>query len=161
MLNLKVWRNIIKIDGLLIQISILCLIVLVFSQFFLLFDFSRPYFSRLDKLEGDSILSEQAVSENVPVVKKSAKIRVAMTQPQSNSRVFLTVNGQVAGNFASGDVTIMIFDGDIIEIDARLYPNLSKYAIEITDTTTPLSKKNIIVKKLSIGSLGIIHLKDN
>ncbi len=159
MYNLKIWRSIKKLDSFLLKIILVFLALLIASQFFLLFDFSRPYFSRLDKLEGDSILIEQAVTENVAIVKKSANIKVTMNEPQTNPRVFLTVNGQVVGNFASGYVATMVFDGDIVEIDAQLYPHSSIYIVEITDSASMLSKKEVIVNKSSICSLGVIQLK--
>ncbi|WP_145987654.1 hypothetical protein [Methylomusa anaerophila] len=119
---------------------------------------TRQYLSLVDKLEGEQIaavLPSQA--ENTPYIKEEDKISsfvsrsllslrpgknlvIRMINPPANTDVFVTINGENAGNFHEGSLKLTVFEGDYVEIDVTaLKQQPARFVIDASreDVITP------------------------
>ncbi len=161
------------IDRLLIRLATIAIILLLVTQALLLHEETRKYLSLADKLEGEQLSAPTAMyaadtSLNEPnaaitmvnkVLAKSIRslrsgktITIRMISPSASSNALLTINGEVAGNFATEKIDITVYDGDYLEIDVTKLMQPAQFIIDThkKDLVTPVdgilleSKGNII-----------------
>ncbi|HMM21325.1 MAG TPA: hypothetical protein PKA10_11335 [Selenomonadales bacterium] len=122
-----------------------CLTLLLIAQALLMLDTPRRYLSRVDRLEGEAvslktpIVAEKplTITENAPVASPFALLRerralvVRMIHPPPDPTVYITVNGQRAGDFRRGDVKIIVYEGDYVEIDASALATAASFVVSI------------------------------
>lgn len=153
-------RMLVKGETVFIRLAVGLLSVLVIVQFFFLKDSTRPYFSYIDRLEGENIsiqmplysvkplyISEMSETAASPLksLRESKVVVVRMINPRSAGQVTLTVNGQVAGDFSSGDVKATVFNGDYMEIDASAFPYPAQFVIHIPNEGVAYPEDGMVV----------------
>lgn len=163
----RIWQNVLRGEIILFRFLFAAVLTLLITQTVLFRDDTRTYFSKVDYLEGQpiSVDGEPAPAENVinssQSLRKSKNITIHMIKPQHNENVLVTINGQTAGSFASSYVTIAVYSGDYVEIDATKMPEAGEYIV-YTDAAE-LSKLNglLLESKHSIVVLGKIKFSQN
>ncbi|MBP2653543.1 MAG: hypothetical protein H6Q73_1112 [Firmicutes bacterium] len=159
----------------LIIFTISCLVLLVVSQVLMLKETPRRYLSRVDRLEGDSVLLEQQnyvenkVLEDVdfPAVSWLELLRphkimtVRMIQPTAADDVYVTINGKPAGDFRHGEVRVTVYDGDYVEIDARLLQEMGRFVVNVpkNEVYSP-DDGRLIEGKLDLIPIGKVRFKE-
>lgn len=148
-------------ETLFIRAAIAFLFVLVVVQFFFLKDTTRSYLSYIDRLEGESVsiqmplysikplyISEtsQAAANPLKTLRESKVIIVRMVTPRSSQSVFLTVNGQTAGDFGSGDLKVTVFNGDYLEIDASAFSETAQFVTHIPNAGVAYPEDGMLIE---------------
>lgn len=104
-----------------------CVLLLLAVQILLLGQAGRSYLSLVDRLEGEPLTSPEGSRASVydsPVLNRLAMLResslliITMLDPAADPQVFVTVNGEPAGHFVKGEVSLKVYDGDYVEINA-------------------------------------------
>lgn len=119
-------------------------VLLFITQAVLFRDDTRIYFSQVDYLEGQPIsVEEKAANHNLvmvenvvsskQVLRKNKEITIRMIKPVRSKDVFVTVNGQKAGDFTNGYITFSVYSGDYIEIDATNLTEDGQYVVNTAD----------------------------
>lgn len=132
-------KNFIVIDRFIIRLAVIAVSLLIVSQTLLLNAEARKHLSLVDKLEGEQITSpttmyaadvpwpdpnrsmnivKKVVAKSMRTLRSGKDITIRMITPSASDDVFVTVNGEIAGNFARGKVDFTIYEGDYVEIDA-------------------------------------------
>ena len=159
----------------LIIFTISCLVVLVVAQALMLKETPRRYLSRVDKLEGDSFLLEQpnyvenktVEAGSFPVIswlellRRHKIVTVRMIQPSAADGVYVTVNGRQVGDFRQGEVRVTVYDGDYVEIDARLLHEMGRFVVNVpkTDFFSP-DDGRLFEGKLGLIPIGKVRFKE-
>lgn len=116
----------------LLYLAVSCGVLLFVAQILLYKDSTRQYLSWVDKLEGQTVLLDtpgahtnpvtivdnSPVAEPLQVIREHRTITVKMLSPAKRDGVYLTVNGETAGDFKQGEVDLTVYEGDYLEIDA-------------------------------------------
>jgi len=128
----------VTIDQLLIRLVTIAVILLLTVQVLLLHDETRKHLSLVDKLEGERITApttmyaadislteptrtfntvSKVLAKSIRSLRPGKDITIRMIPPAATSDAVLTINGEIAGNFALKKVAITVYDGDYLEID--------------------------------------------
>lgn len=132
-------------EKLILRIAVLGFTVLLVGQILLTLDTPRKYLSRVDKLEGEAVTFQMpmvaekplTITENAPVASPFTLLRerralvVRMIQPNPDPAIYITVNGQRAGDFRRGDVKLVVYEGDYIEIDASASQTIANFIVNV------------------------------
>lgn len=119
-------------------------IALIVCQVLLMKEVPRNYLSRVDKLEGESILLEMpqyatshlTVTDNTPAARNliwlrpSKTLTIRMVTPGYSADVYATVNGQPVADFKKGEVVLKVFEGDYIEIDSSRLKENARFVVK-------------------------------
>lgn len=161
------------IDRLLIRLATIAVILLLVFQALLLNGEARKYLSLVDKLEGEQITApttmyaadisrvnpnkamttvDRVIAKSIRTLRSGQTITIRMITPPANGDALLTINGEVAGNFAKGKIELTVYDGDYIEIDIAKLIKPAQFIIDTnkSDLIAPLdgilleSQDNII-----------------
>ncbi len=142
------WRWVILGESILLHLSIFCFSLLLVSQVLLFKEGTRIYLSKVDKLEGEHISLETPFYAGTPVnisdntvvtnhlqaLRPSKVIIIRMIKPAGSQYIFVTVNGQMIGDFRHGDIKLTVYDGDYVEIDATLVTESAQFVIHVPGT---------------------------
>lgn len=152
----------VTVDQLLIRLATIAVILLLTVQVLLLHAETRKYLSIVDKLEGDRITTPSTmyaanISLNEPnrtfsmvdkVIAKSIRslrpgkdITIRLITPDATGDAVLTINGEIAGDFAAKKLAVTVYDGDYLEIDAtKLKGKSAQFIIDThkSDLLSPL-----------------------
>jgi hypothetical protein len=128
----------ITIDQLLIRLATIAVILLLTVQILLLHDETRKYLSLVDKLEGERITApstmyaanislaepnrafsmvNKVIAKSIRSLRPGKDITIRLISPDATSDAVLTINGEIAGDFAAKKVAVTVYDGDYLEID--------------------------------------------
>lgn len=139
------------IDRLLIRLATIAIILLLAAQALLLHGEARKYLSLADKLEGeqltaptvmyaaDTSLNEpnpamtmvnKVFAKSIRSLRSGKAITIRMITPSATSDALLTINGEVAGNFAMEKIEITVYDGDYLEIDVAKLKQPAQFIID-------------------------------
>ncbi|MBP2649834.1 MAG: hypothetical protein H6Q74_659 [Firmicutes bacterium] len=134
--NAEIWER------RLIILLISCLVLLVAAQALMLKDSLRYYLSRVDRLEGNSVLTDQPQYASgkigdegsfpatmLDVFRRHKNVTLRIVQPQTAKNVYITVNGKLSGDFSRGEVVVSVYNGDYVEIDARRLNEMGRFVI--------------------------------
>ncbi len=130
-----------------IRLAVCCAAALLIVQALLYQDTPRSYLSRVDRLEGDPVTWQTPlvagtpliISEGSPVANRftllrdSRKIVVRIVQPAAAADVYAVLNGERVGDFGSGEVTVTVYDGDYLEIDAGRLATPGRFVVAVPD----------------------------
>lgn len=122
------------IDAVLIKLAVGCIAMLMIVQFFFLPDGFPKYLSKVDRLEGESVTSDRTVVDNLPIIRKKRMITIRLIRPAANRDVVVIVNGKNAGNFELGRVSLDVYEGDYVEIDAREIKEPAQFVVDVPNT---------------------------
>lgn len=131
----------------LFYLAVMCLIVLFLSQALLLKETARHYLSWVDRLEGDpiylqtpvaggdpvTVIDHSPVANPVAVQREHRIILVRMLVPAKSGEVFVLVNGGRAGDLGQGELSLTVYEGDYLEIDARRLNEAGRFVISISE----------------------------
>lgn len=146
MTRYKPYNSFDRWEPLIVRLAAVCVAVLLLAQALLYNDAPRRYLSRVDRLEGDAVTWQTplvaspplVISEGSPVANRrhllrdSREIVVRMVSPAAAAAdVYVVVNGERAGNFGSGEVTVTVYDGDYLEIDAGRLPSAGRFVVAV------------------------------
>jgi hypothetical protein len=127
-------------------------------------DDTRPYFSRVDYLEGQPISADEKTANHMTqnvltakeLLRKSKSVTIHIIKPAQSSKVKVTVNGQTAGNFTNGYITFSVYSGDFVEIDATKLAEPGQYVVN-TDAEELKNLSGLVLEsKGNIVTLGKI-----
>lgn len=140
-------RMLAKGEALFRFLTLIFLCVLVFVQILFLSKTTRLYLSYTDRLEGESVSinlplyqvktlviddsSRSVASAPLKSLRESKTMIIRIINPRSSQQIFVTVNGQTAGDFGTGKVKLTVFNGDYIEIDASAFADTAHFIIDI------------------------------
>ncbi|CUH96233.1 putative membrane protein [Propionispora sp. 2/2-37] len=168
-------RRTISGDTFLLFASIGCVGLLIIVQGLLLGNQTRSYLSLVDRLEGERIThvsptdsqnrSRSLFSDN-PVfsrwtMRDSALLTIRWVNPFGKEAVFVTVNGQNAGNLnRKGQLECKVYDGDYVEIDASNVKRNAQFVIHITGAQVYSPVDGLILEgKSTVLTIGKIKFK--
>ena len=152
-------------EKLALRTAVGCLTLLLVGQTLLMLDMPRRYLSRVDRLEGEAvsfhtpIVAEKplTITENTPVASPFALLRerralvVRMIQPKPDSAIYITVNGQRAGDFRRGDVRIVVYEGDYVEIDASASSQVANFVVNVPGGGLQYPEDGLVLEGREIG----------
>jgi hypothetical protein len=139
------------IDRLLLKLATSAIVLLLMTQALLLNGETRKYLSLVDQLEGEQITSpaamyafdvsrsdsnrvwgtvNKAIAKSIRTLRSGKTITVRMITPPTSGDAFVTINGEIAGNFAKGKVELTIFDGDYMELDITAVEKPAQFIID-------------------------------
>lgn len=132
-------------EKLALRIALLCLIALLTGQILLILDTPRRYLSRVDRLEGEAVTFQMpmvaekplTITENAPVASPLTLLRerraivIRMIKPNPDPTIYITVNGQRAGDFRRSEVKLVVYEGDYIEIDASASQTIATFIVNV------------------------------
>ncbi|MBP2634236.1 MAG: hypothetical protein H6Q72_143 [Firmicutes bacterium] len=128
----------ITVDQLLIRLTTIAIILLLAVQALLLHDETRKYLSLVDKLEGDRLTTpstmyaanisltepnktfsmvNKVIAKSIRSLRSGKNITIRMITPNITGDAILTINGEIAGDFAKKKLEVTVYDGDYLEID--------------------------------------------
>lgn len=139
------------IDRLLIRLTTIAVILLVVVQALLLHAETRKYLSLVDKLEGEQLTSpptmyaadisqvdpnkimttvDNVIAKSIRSLRYGQAITIRMITPAAAGDGLLTINGEVVGNFAKGNLEVTVYNGDYIEIDVTKLTGPAQFIID-------------------------------
>lgn len=137
------WNKFIQGENILIKLLVIAVTLLIAAQILLFMAPTRLYISRVDRLEGENTMQvpmsvstsmlEQTVAYNFAALRRKEHISVRMIKPNYNSKVSITINGKVAGNFNAGECNLTVYEGDYIEIDGTHLKAPVKFVLRVPD----------------------------
>jgi hypothetical protein len=166
----RIWQNILRGEAFLIRFVFVSVLILLLSQAVLFRNDTRTYFSKVDYLEGQPLSAEEKnqnsnLVENVihtkPTLRKSKNITIHMIKPAGSKDVFVTINGQPAGDFTHGYVTILVYGGDFVEIDATKMPETAQYIVNTDSDELKILNGLLLESQHNIVTLGKIKFAVN
>lgn len=128
----------VTVDQLLIRLATIAVILLLAVQVLLLHDETRKYLSLVDKLEGDRLTTpstmyaanislaepnktfsmvNKVIAKSIRSLRPGKDITIRMITPDATSDAVMTINGEIAGDFAKKKLAVTVYDGDYLEID--------------------------------------------
>jgi hypothetical protein len=127
----------------LLYLAVGCVILLFLSQALLLKEHTRRYLSSVDKLEGESIVLQTPAADSGPVTvtdyspvanlftmqREHKVITVRMLIPARSRDVFVLVNGSHGGDMSKGELSLTVYEGDYLEIDAQLLNEPGRFVL--------------------------------
>ena len=157
----------------LLYLAISCVVLLLVSQALLLHEVPRHYLSQVDSLEGDSatfpvqvalgqpmtVTDNSPVNNNLSWLRKHKLVTVKMVKPSKCAEVYITVNGSPAGDFRLGEVTVTVFEGDYLEIDATLLRDKCVLIVQGAGLASPEDGR-VVEGEKGIISVGKVKFKD-
>ncbi len=153
----------------LLYLAVGCVIILLLTQTLLLKDQTRRYLSAVDRLEGESILLETplaagdqvTVTDHSPVINRLAVQRehktivIRMLIPARSREVFVLVNGSRAGDFQQGEISLTVYEGDYLEIDAQALSAQGRFVLKNHDAGLLAPEDGLLLEgKSQVISLG-------
>jgi len=151
-----------------------CIAVLIVVQFFFLNDKTRRFFSYIDRLEGENVSSNMPLypfkplaishSSDTPALqslrRESKVITVRMIQPRQSEIVSITINGQISGDFRTGDTKITVYNGDYLEIDASKLFEKAQFVVSVSNPGIMYPEDGAVFETVqSVVSIGKVKFK--
>lgn len=144
-----------KLEKYLSKFTIVCIIVLISTQLMMLQDTFRQFFSQIDHVEGTSLITQENVSTEPLWVKvaqsqlavvhlfmsqrNSKSLVLRMIEPKASDDVWVMVNGEKMANFHNGEVNLVVYEGDYVEIDSSKLHKTARFVVKVPhgDLITP------------------------
>jgi hypothetical protein len=144
-----------KWEKYLFKFTVVCIGVLIGTQMLMFQDTFRHYFSQLDHVEGTSLITQENVStesswfevaqSRLAAVslfmnrRKSKSLVLRMVEPKTSDDVWVMVNGAKIANFHDGEVNLLVYEGDYVEIDSSILYKKSRFIVKVPhgDLVTP------------------------
>lgn len=119
-------------DAAIRRLAITLAVTLAVTQAVMLLETPRSHLSRVDRLEGEAVTWQTPIVAEVPPaappaepaayglarLRPNREITLRLVRPPADRDVYLLVNGSRQGDFASGEISLAVYDGDYLEIDA-------------------------------------------
>ena len=136
-------------------VSRLLILAIIVSA--LLFAVCRPP----QPLESEETDPTAAVAAR-PIDQKTAfaNVVVASENKVSLDRAYLLVNGEVRGSFASGELLVRVYDGDILALDCRAYGRVLRFTVEALSSSVDesyLSSSFSCREEVAVFGFAVIH----
>lgn len=165
------------IDKGLVYLVITCVTVMLLSQLVLLQEKTRPYLSKVDKMEGVDLASTMLlptatplqITEETTVLKdyqkllRRSKVIIIKSMTRSNyPHVFIIVNGKRMQDMGNGISKITVYNGDYVEIDGTSLQQQENFLIEVPDKKIITPVDGLIVTGIKgIFPIGKIKFKND
>ncbi len=159
----------IRSEAILLRIIVLCMMILILSQLLLLKKETRPYLSKVDKMEGEQLNTAMPLYADTPLqireeataiknyqsmLRKSKVILLHMVIPSENAKAYVVVNGKRTSDFIKGNSKVTVYDGDYLEIDTTESEEPVQFIIKIPEKDLLSPVDGLIVE----GSKGILTI---
>lgn len=163
-----------KMDKILKSLVFTGTALLLCIQAAFLYEGTRPYLSRVDRIEGDRIsleftqyaanpllISEKTVvSKRTPAIRESRVLIIRMIQPISDERVYASINGEKAGDFGRGEVKLTVYDGDYVEINCNALKAKASFIVGVLGSGLAAPLDGLMVENHEgIATVGKIKFK--
>ncbi|VBB07964.1 Hypothetical protein LUCI_3229 [Lucifera butyrica] len=118
-------------EQLVLRLCIVFIGLLLITQALELKEQTRRYFSLVDRLEGQSValdlpsynkapmvFTERPVTGNVNPQRAGQRITISLLGPSPGGEAYISINGENLAELSGEGVTIAVYGGDYLEIDA-------------------------------------------
>lgn len=124
------------------------LFLLIALQFLFIGDATRLYVSYVDRLEGENIElvmpleaikpskeegKSLVVARSFPFMKQKRIMKIRVVEPRASDAIRFIINGQPAGTFQTGELSVTVFDSDYAEIDATEVQETARYIVQVAE----------------------------
>ena len=128
------------IDKLLLRSVICMLCMLLAAQTALFFDGARNYISKTDMLEGEQLALSRpgsgyeaparTVLEPLQRLRRGKTLTIKVLSADKHLNATVLINGQSAGNFRNGAVSLTVYENDYLAIDSTQWSGFVRYKVE-------------------------------
>ncbi len=165
-----------KFERWLVKLVVICIVVLVSMQIIMLHAGLRHLFSQIDHVEGQPLFARQAddgtpswytaIESRLTAAslltnrRKSKSVILRMIKPKSSDKAWVTVNGERVADFRYGETSVMVYEGDYLEIDCDGLNLPTQFVVKVPqqDLETP-SDGSVLDGTASVIRVGKVKFK--
>ncbi len=110
-----------SLESFLIKLVVVSFSLVLISQALLSDDETRRFLSYVDRLEGSSVNMVLSEALSYQLADDTHAVRVMLINQKQAEKAWLLINGRRVVDFSYPEVTVLVKNGDLIEIDGQNY----------------------------------------
>lgn len=163
-------------EHIILRLTVCCLILLAATQAMFLFEIPRHFLSQVDRLEGEAVSWQTPLAVEVPLaagpeapaapasyrrdrLRSGREIVLRIVQPPADREAYLLVNGRRQGDFAAGELSLTVYDGDYLEIDAGQRTTPVRLIVRQPDGGLDTPVDGSVIEGVGLIPVGKVNLK--